>query len=202
MTGCPGRESARFTARASGEDAPAARDGRASLRHHQGQDGRNALSDEDAAAGRHREPIAISIEQGRGDRLIRQPSRLDLDPGRPATSSGTTSGCNRYPHTSITLASYGTGLGDEISIVKHTVVIGGHKTSISLEEPFWTALKEIAQAEHMTLSALIGEIDDTRENINLSSEIRIFVLRHFRSGEWQPSGPVARTPRRGERNQR
>ncbi len=86
------------------------------------------------------------------------------------------------------------------SNAKRSVVIGGHKTSVSLEEIFWTALKEIAHAQHMTLSALVGEIDDTREHNNLSSEIRVFVLRHFRSGEWQPSGPVARTPRRGERN--
>ena len=66
------------------------------------------------------------------------------------------------------------------SIVKRSVVIGGHKTSVSLEEPFWTALKQIAHAQHMTLSALVTQIDDTREQSNLSSAIRLFVLRHFR----------------------
>jgi predicted DNA-binding ribbon-helix-helix protein len=49
------------------------------------------------------------------------------------------------------------------SIVKRSVVIGGHKTSISLEEPFWTALKQIAHAQHVTTSELVTQIDDTRE---------------------------------------
>ena len=65
------------------------------------------------------------------------------------------------------------------SIAKRSVVIGGHKTSISLEGPFWTALKKIAHAQHVTLSALVTRIDDTREQSNLSSAIRLFVLRHF-----------------------
>ena len=84
------------------------------------------------------------------------------------------------------------------SIVKRSVVIGGHKTSISLEEPFWTDLKQIAHAQHVTLSALVAQIDGTREQSNLSSEIRLFVLRHFRLAQWPP---LARTRARGERNQ-
>ena len=66
------------------------------------------------------------------------------------------------------------------SIVKRSVTIGGHKTSVSIEEPFWTALKEIAHAQHVTLSALITQIDETREQSNLSSGIRVFILRHSR----------------------
>ena len=69
------------------------------------------------------------------------------------------------------------------SIVKRSVVIGGHKTSVSLEEPFWTALKQIALAQHVTLAALVTQIDDTREQSNLSSAIRLFVLHRFRS-QW------------------
>ena len=66
-------------------------------------------------------------------------------------------------------------------IVKRSVVIGGHKTSVSLEEPFWTDLKQIAHAQHVTLSALVAQIDGTRdEQSNLSSAIRLFVLHHFR----------------------
>jgi predicted DNA-binding ribbon-helix-helix protein len=60
------------------------------------------------------------------------------------------------------------------SVVKRSVVIGGHKTSISLEEPFWTDLKQIAHAQHVTLSALVTQIHDTREQSNLSSAIRLF----------------------------
>ena len=73
------------------------------------------------------------------------------------------------------------------SIVKRSVVIGGHKTSVSLEEPFWTDLKEIAHAQHVTLSVLVTQIDDTREQSNLSSEIRVFVLRHSRLGQSPPA---------------
>jgi predicted DNA-binding ribbon-helix-helix protein len=67
------------------------------------------------------------------------------------------------------------------SIVKRSVVIGGHKTSVSLEEPFWTDLKQIAHTQHVPLSVLVAQIDGTREQSNLSSEIRVFVLRHSRN---------------------
>jgi len=76
------------------------------------------------------------------------------------------------------------------SIVKRSVVIGGHKTSVSLEEPFWTDLKQIAHAQRVTLSALVAQIDDTREQSNLSSAIRLFVLHHFRSSQsFHPNSP-------------
>ena len=94
----------------------------------------------------------------------------------------------RHPCTSVhagNLIYYGNGVGSsgapmKSSIVKRSVVIGGHKTSVSLEEPFWIDLKEIACAQHVTLSALITKIDGTREQSNLSSAIRLFVLRHSR----------------------
>jgi len=66
------------------------------------------------------------------------------------------------------------------SIVKRSVVIGGHKTSISLEEPFWIELKKIALTQKMTMAKLVTKIDGTREQNNLSSAIRLFVLHHFR----------------------
>jgi predicted DNA-binding ribbon-helix-helix protein len=59
---------------------------------------------------------------------------------------------------------------------KRSIVIGGHKTSISLEEPFWTALKEIAKQRDVTLSELVKGIDTDREHDNLSSAVRLFVL--------------------------
>jgi len=89
----------------------------------------------------------------------------------------------RYPRTAITLLSHGTGLGMKSSIVKRSVIIGRHKTSISLEEPFWAALKQIAHAQHVTTSELVTQIDETREQSNLSSAIRLFVLRHSRLAE-------------------
>ena len=66
------------------------------------------------------------------------------------------------------------------SVVKRSIVIDGHKTSVSLEDPFWTDLKKIAHDRHVTLSELVTKIDGTREQSNLSSAIRLFVLHHFR----------------------
>ncbi len=67
------------------------------------------------------------------------------------------------------------------SVVKRSVVINGHKTSVSLEDPFWVDLKKIAHTQQTTLSELVTKIDGTREQGNLSSAIRLFVLHHFRS---------------------
>ena len=61
-------------------------------------------------------------------------------------------------------------------IVKRSIVINGHKTSVSLEDAFWSGLKEIAQGQHITMSNLVGGIDTGRHQGNLSSAIRLFVL--------------------------
>jgi predicted DNA-binding ribbon-helix-helix protein len=66
------------------------------------------------------------------------------------------------------------------SVVKRSIVIDGHKTSVSLEDPFWTELKNIAHAQQVTLAELVTTIDDVRAQGNLSSAIRLFVLHHFR----------------------
>ena len=67
-------------------------------------------------------------------------------------------------------------------ILKRSISISGHKTSISLEEAFWNAMKEISDARGETLSELVSEIDRNRQHGNLSSTIRLFVLDHFRNG--------------------
>ena len=66
-------------------------------------------------------------------------------------------------------------------IIKRSIVIAGHKTSVSLEDAFWKALKEIADGRGMTLSDLVSTIDTDRRHGNLSSAIRLFVLDHFRN---------------------
>jgi len=66
------------------------------------------------------------------------------------------------------------------SIVKHSVVIAGHKTSVSLEDAFWKALKEIASSRAVTLSDLVAGIDRDRQHGNLSSAIRLFVFGLYR----------------------
>jgi len=68
------------------------------------------------------------------------------------------------------------------SIIKRSVMIAGHKTSVSLEESFWSGLKEIAQIERATLPKLLAKIDGQREHGNLSSAIRLFVLDQVRTG--------------------
>jgi predicted DNA-binding ribbon-helix-helix protein len=65
-------------------------------------------------------------------------------------------------------------------IVKHTIVINGHKTSVTLEDAFWSGLEEIAHAQEATRSELVAKIDQTRQQGNLSSAIRLFVLEHIR----------------------
>lgn len=62
---------------------------------------------------------------------------------------------------------------------KHSLAIAGHRTSISLEEPFWLALKEIASAEGVTLATLVAEVDSRRGEANLSSALRLHVLAHY-----------------------
>ena len=67
------------------------------------------------------------------------------------------------------------------SVVKRSVWIDGHKTSVSLEDQFWSGLKEIAHSEGATLPALLAKIDGTRKHRNLSSAIRLFVLDQVRT---------------------
>jgi predicted DNA-binding ribbon-helix-helix protein len=67
-------------------------------------------------------------------------------------------------------------------MAKRSITIAGHRTSISLEEPFWQGLAEIAAARSASLAGLVVEIDRTRAaEINLSSAIRLFVLDWYRS---------------------
>jgi len=67
------------------------------------------------------------------------------------------------------------------SVVKRSIVIDGHKTSVSLEDPFWNDLKKIAQTRSLTLSELVAKINASRDHSNLSSAIRLYVLNSFRS---------------------
>ena len=65
-------------------------------------------------------------------------------------------------------------------VVKRSIVIAGHKTSVSLEDAFWKGLKDIAGTRDMTLSELVAAIDSDRRHGNLSSAIRLFVLDFYR----------------------
>ena len=64
---------------------------------------------------------------------------------------------------------------------KRSLSIRGHSTSVSLEEPFWEALREIASETRKSLAVLVAEIDDGRGTDNLSSALRLHVLAYFRA---------------------
>jgi predicted DNA-binding ribbon-helix-helix protein len=64
------------------------------------------------------------------------------------------------------------------AIVKRSLTIAGHRTSVSLEDAFWRRLKELAAARRRSLGAVIAEIDAAREGANLSSAIRVYVLEN------------------------
>jgi predicted DNA-binding ribbon-helix-helix protein len=66
-------------------------------------------------------------------------------------------------------------------VVKRSIVIAGHKTSVSLEDAFWSGLKQIALGCDRTLSEMVAMIDSERAHGNLSSAIRLFVLDHYRN---------------------
>jgi predicted DNA-binding ribbon-helix-helix protein len=79
------------------------------------------------------------------------------------------------------------------SVVKRSVIRNGHKSSISLEDQFWDALREIADHEQVTISTLVATIDHERTTSNLSSAIRVYVLDHFRHGDRSRAEPLAST---------
>jgi predicted DNA-binding ribbon-helix-helix protein len=72
------------------------------------------------------------------------------------------------------------------SVVKRSVVIGSHKTSVSLKDVFWRGLKDIAASRRVTLRDLVDSIDTERQHGNLSSTIRLFVLNHYQAHTASP----------------
>ncbi len=78
-------------------------------------------------------------------------------------------------------------------VIKRSIVIAGHKTSVSLEDAFWQGLKEIAVSRDTTLSELVASIDSGRPHGNLSSAIRLFVLNHYQERTGL-EGPRRATP--------
>lgn len=70
--------------------------------------------------------------------------------------------------------------GSAATIRKRSVMIGGHKTSVSLEDEFWDSIKEIAEEREQRLTDLINFIAEGRDRANLSSSLRIFALNHYK----------------------
>ncbi|MBY6134565.1 ribbon-helix-helix domain-containing protein [Leisingera sp. XS_AS12] len=66
---------------------------------------------------------------------------------------------------------------------KHSLTLRGHRTSVSLEDEFWDAFREIAAQDDRAINDLAAEIDESRgDDCGLASAIRLFVLRRLRSG--------------------
>lgn len=61
--------------------------------------------------------------------------------------------------------------------VKRSLTLSGHRTSVSLEEPFWQEFRRLAAAQGKALNALAAEIDAARGDVGLASAIRVYVLR-------------------------
>jgi predicted DNA-binding ribbon-helix-helix protein len=80
----------------------------------------------------------------------------------------------------VTDAADGSRTGATLRPQKRSFSIRGHRTSVSLEAPFWEALKEAASEEGLSLAALVAEIDAGRGAANLSSAIRVFLLARWR----------------------
>ena len=78
-------------------------------------------------------------------------------------------------------------------VVKRSLSIQGHRTSISLEEEFWQVLKAMADERGVSLAALVTEVDQARSRVNLSSALRVHVLRHALSQTQDPSATRAET---------
>ena len=87
-------------------------------------------------------------------------------------------------------------------VIKRSILSNGRKTSVSLENEFWDALHEIADRRKIALSTLVEQINKERENINLSSAIRVFVFNQLRplNGKKAEPGPHSSRPRAGTPN--
>jgi predicted DNA-binding ribbon-helix-helix protein len=79
-------------------------------------------------------------------------------------------------------------------VSKRSIVLAGHKTSVSLEDAFWNSFKEIARERRMSLGDLVASIDDDPQHTNLSLAIRVFVLGFYRDQRRQGDGAPPITP--------
>ena len=80
------------------------------------------------------------------------------------------------------------------TITKRSISVNGNRTSVSLEDEFWQGLREIAKKEGRAITELVEQINRETHNVNLSSAIRVFVLKRFRASADtpKPSSPEAK----------
>lgn len=78
------------------------------------------------------------------------------------------------------------------AVIKRSIILEGHKTSVSLEDEFWDGLREIVSDKNTSLSAVVDEIDRDRDNCNLSSAIRVYVFNYFRGRSGRQGDRITR----------
>ena len=66
------------------------------------------------------------------------------------------------------------------AVIKRSILINGHKTSVSLENEFWRGLHDVARSKNVPAAKLVEQIDRDRDNVNLSSAIRVFVFNQLK----------------------
>ncbi|MGB9016386.1 MAG: ribbon-helix-helix domain-containing protein [Pseudolabrys sp.] len=66
------------------------------------------------------------------------------------------------------------------AVIKRSILINGRKTSVSLENEFWRGLHDVARSKNAPLAKLVDQIDRDRDNVNLSSAIRVFVFNQLK----------------------
>jgi len=75
------------------------------------------------------------------------------------------------------------------TIIKRSISVNGNRTSVSLEDEFWQGLREIAKKEGRAIAELVEQINRETHSGNLSSAIRVFVLKRFRASADTPKPP-------------
>jgi predicted DNA-binding ribbon-helix-helix protein len=91
-----------------------------------------------------------------------------------------------------------TKTSEKFPAARRAIIIAGRRSSISIEDQFWIPFKQIAAQRGMMLTDLLGEIDRERKTGNLSSAIRVFVLRHYREKVAAKNEPERRAARPAE----
>ena len=114
--------------------------------------------------------------------------------GRTRAERDVAQGRERHRRSAASISTGATTRPNDMSggILKRSVAIAGHRTSISLEEPFWEALREMAERESISVQRLIGRIDAERGDQNLSSAIRVYIVDRLRGDLSRPAEPELR----------
>lgn len=77
------------------------------------------------------------------------------------------------------MGGYGNGDLGRSPVIKRSITINGHNTSICLEDQFWDGLREIANEKNETVEDIVSRLDNRRKRANLSAHLRCFILEHY-----------------------